>query len=73
MIPATELSCHGNKRVWVSQNNGNVQMRLSDARKLPDDLVMQCALCERPADVLDHLAPYYQTGNRCWLHYIGEE
>lgn len=68
MISRTELHCHGNRRVWVDGANGLVRVRLSEARKRPDDLVLQCALCERVAFVLDDFAPYYQTENRCRMH-----
>ena len=68
MIQATKLCCHGNRRVWVDRWGGLVRVRLSEARKRPDELVLQCALCERVAYVIDHLAPYFQTDNRCRLH-----
>ena len=65
MIPARELKGRrGRSLVWILTASGPRQITLAEARRAKED-VLQCALCDNPAWVLDHLAGYHKEENRC--------
>jgi len=68
MIDARQIiGGHGLRRVWVVRDDGNHRVTLAEARR-NGDTVYTCALCDRLAKTLDHLAPYCQQTNRCKWH-----
>lgn len=57
---------NGNTKVYTDNYEWK---RLSEARQ-NDDIVALCAICDKPAKVIDHLFPHHWDRNRCKCHKL---
>lgn len=61
----------GDHEVYTHGPDGNPVMMLLEEARARGELILQCAVCEERAVLIDHHYPYFLAGNRCYRH-LGE-